>query len=114
VINTAGHNLKNAAGHTYAPQRVGSGRIDVKAALDNQVLAYVVDDPGAVSVNFGTVEAGGPVSLTKTIKVVNKGTKPVEYSVAYQGVDQLPGVVYQLDKKTVKPSPRGAAPSRSP
>jgi subtilisin family serine protease len=109
VINTAGHDLNDAAGHTYAPQRVGSGRIDAKAALDNQVLAYVVDDPGAVSVNFGTVEAAGPVSLTKTIKVVNKGTKPAEYSVAYQGIDQLPGVAYQLDKKTVKLRPRGTA-----
>jgi subtilisin family serine protease len=109
VINTAGHDLKNAAGTTYAPQRVGSGRIDAKAALDNSVLAYVVDDPGAVSVNFGTVEVGGPVSLSKTIKVVNKGTKAAEYSVAYQGIDQLPGVTYELDKSSVKLSPRGIA-----
>ncbi|SDX58429.1 Subtilase family protein [Amycolatopsis xylanica] len=107
VIDTAGHDLKDTAGHTYAPQRVGTGRIDAKAALDNQVLAYVVDNPGAVSVNFGTVEAGGPVSLTKTIKVVNKGVKPVEYGVAYQGVNTLPGVEFQLDKDTVKLSPRG-------
>jgi subtilisin family serine protease len=109
VINTAGHDIKDPSGKTFAPQRVGSGRIDAKAALDNQVLAYVVDDPGAVSVGFGTVEAGGPISLSKTIKVVNKGTKAAEYSVAYQGIDVLPGVEYQLDKTAVKLSPRGIA-----
>ncbi|MEC3973787.1 S8 family peptidase [Amycolatopsis sp. H20-H5] len=107
VINTAGHDIKDAAGHTYAPQRVGSGRIDAKAALDNQVLAYVQDDPGTVTVNFGTVEAGGPVTLTKTVKVVNKGVKAAEYTAAYEGIDQLPGVEYTLDKSSVKLSPRG-------
>ncbi|WP_328607212.1 S8 family serine peptidase [Amycolatopsis sp. NBC_00345] len=109
VIDTAGHDLSDGAGHTYAPQRVGAGRIDTLAALDNQVLAYVQDDPGAVSVNFGTVEAGGPVTLTKTIKVVNKGVTPAEYSVAYEAVNSLPGVEYTVDKSSVKLSPRGVA-----
>ncbi|MFI9454088.1 S8 family serine peptidase [Amycolatopsis sp. NPDC052450] len=109
VINTAGHDIRDAAGRTYGPQRVGSGRIDAKAALDNQVLAYVVDNPGFVSVNFGVVEAGGPVTLTKTVKVVNKGIKPVEYSVGYEAVNSLPGVEYTVDKPTVKLSPRGVA-----
>jgi subtilisin family serine protease len=90
VINTAGHDLHDAAGHTYAPQPAGSGRIDAKAALENQVLAYVVDDPGAVSVNFGTVESGGRVSLTKTIKIVNKGTKAAEYAVPYEASTSCP------------------------
>ena len=109
VIDTAGHDIHDTAGHTYAPQRVGAGRIDAKAALDNQVLAYVVDDPGAVTVNFGTVEAGGPVTMTKTLKVVNKGVSPVEYSVAYQAVNALPGVEYTVDKPSVKLTPRGIA-----
>ncbi|WP_158887478.1 S8 family peptidase [Amycolatopsis anabasis] len=109
VINTAGHDLKDATGKLYAPQRVGSGRVDTKAALDNQVLAFVQDDPGAVSVSFGAVEAGGPVTLTKTVKVVNKGVKPAEFAAAYEGINQLPGVEYQLSANTVKLSPRGVA-----
>jgi subtilisin family serine protease len=109
VIDTAGHDVGDGAGHTYAPQRVGSGRIDAKAALDNQVLAYVQDDPGAVSVSFGTVEAGGPVTLSKTIKLVNKGVTPAEYTVAYQAVNALPGVEYTVDKPSVKLTPRGTA-----
>ncbi|WP_199199102.1 S8 family serine peptidase [Amycolatopsis sp. CA-128772] len=109
VIGTAGHDVSDGAGHTYAPQRVGSGRIDAKAALDNQVLAYVQDDPGAVSVSFGTVEAGGPVTLSKTVKLVNKGVTPAEYTVAYQAVNALPGVEYTVDKQSVKLTPRGTA-----
>lgn len=109
VINTAGHDITDGAGNTFAPQRVGSGRIDTKAALDNQVLAYVQDDPGAVSATFGTVEAGAPVSLTKTIKVVNKGTAPVEFGVGYEGVTEIPGVRYELSDNSVSVSPRGVA-----
>ncbi|WP_033291999.1 S8 family peptidase [Amycolatopsis jejuensis] len=109
VVGTAVHDINDGAGHVYGPQRVGAGRIDAKAALDNQVLAYVQDDPGAVSVTFGTVEAGGPVTLSKTIKVVNKGVKPVEYSVGYEAVNNLPGVEYTVDQSSVKLNPRGVA-----
>ncbi|WP_027927930.1 S8 family peptidase [Amycolatopsis benzoatilytica] len=109
VVGTAVHDITDGAGHTYGPQRVGAGRIDAKAALDNQVLAYVQDDPGAVSVTFGTVEAGGPVTLSKTIKVVNKGVKAAEYSVGYEAVNSLPGVEYTVDKSSVKLNPRGVA-----
>ncbi|MGA6167248.1 S8 family serine peptidase [Amycolatopsis magusensis] len=108
VINTAGTDVAEG-GKVFGPQRVGSGRINAKSALDNQVLAYVQDNPGVVSASFGTVEAAGPVSLTKTIKVVNKGVQPVEYAVAYQGVTQTPGVRYEVNKSSVKLSPRGIA-----
>ncbi|GAA4658173.1 MULTISPECIES: S8 family serine peptidase [Amycolatopsis] len=106
VMNTAGHDIK-ADGKTYAPQRVGAGRIDAKAALDTSVLAYVMDDPGTVSVGFGAVEAGRPLALSKTIKVVNKGRDLVAYRVNYEGVNQLPGVRYQLSANTVVVPPRG-------
>ncbi|MFI5609680.1 S8 family serine peptidase [Amycolatopsis sp. NPDC051903] len=109
VVGSAAHDITDGAGHTYAPQRVGTGRIDAKAALDNQVLAYVLDDPGAVSVTFGDVEVARPVTLSKTIKVVNKGVKPVEYSVGYEAVNSLPGVAYSVNKSSVELNPRGTA-----
>ncbi|WP_027946243.1 S8 family serine peptidase [Amycolatopsis taiwanensis] len=108
VMNTAGHDITQD-GKTYAPQRVGSGRIDADAALNTSVLAYVQDDPGAVSVNFGTVEAGGPVTLTKTIKVANKGDQAARFNVAYQGITDLPGVEYQLSTDSVTLNPGGTA-----
>ncbi|HVV09856.1 S8 family serine peptidase [Amycolatopsis sp.] len=111
VVTTAGHDL-TGDGKTYAPQRVGAGRIDAKAAVDTSVLAYVQDDPGVVSVGFGTVEASHPMSLTKTIKVVNKGSSPVTYRVGYQSSTQLPGVQYQLSTNSVRLAPRGIAQIR--
>ncbi|OKI30517.1 peptidase S8 [Saccharothrix sp. CB00851] len=108
VMNTAGHDVK-AGGKTYAPNRVGAGRVDGKAAVENQVLAYVQDDPGSVSASFGTVEVAGPVSLTKTIKVVNKSTKWVDYTVGYEALTEIPGVRYELSANTVRLSPRGIA-----
>ncbi len=108
VMNSASADVKEN-GKTFAPNRVGSGRIDGKAALDNQVLAMVQDDPGNVSVSFGTVEVGGPVSLSKTIKVVNKSAKWVEYSAGYEAITSIPGVSYQLSSGTVRISPRGVA-----
>ncbi|MFB9597260.1 S8 family serine peptidase [Saccharothrix longispora] len=109
VMNSASADVKTQDGKTYAPNRVGSGRIDGKAAVENQVLAYVQDDPGAVSASFGVVEVSKPVSLTKTIKVVNKSTKWVDYTVGYEALTQIPGVRYELSADTVRLSPRGIA-----
>ena len=111
IMNSAGHDI-TADGKTYAPQRVGAGRLDAKAALDNSVLAYVQDDHGSVSVSFGAVEAGGPVTLAKTINVENKSDKPVQYTVAYQAITSLPGVQYQLSANSVRVPPRGTAQVR--
>ncbi|WP_344882472.1 S8 family peptidase [Allokutzneria multivorans] len=110
VMNTAGIEVRTGPnGTVYAPNRVGTGRIDAKAALDNQVLAMVTDDPGAISASFGAVEVSGPLSLTKNIKVVNKGVKPVEYRTSYQAATTIPGVSYELSAPTVKVGPRGVA-----
>ncbi|MEV0680365.1 S8 family serine peptidase [Actinosynnema sp. NPDC050436] len=108
IMNSASADVK-AGGKTYAPNRVGAGRIDGKAALDNQVLAYVQDDPGAVSASFGVVEVAKPVALSKTIKVVNKSTKWVDYAVNYEALTTIPGVKYELSQSTVRLSPRGIA-----
>jgi subtilisin family serine protease len=99
IMNTAGQDLYTGDFHTgtrYAPNRVGSGRIQADAALDNGVLAYVVDDPGAVSVSFGPVAVTGPVTLTKTVKVSNKTLSAVTYRLSYESLTKVPGVTYQL------------------
>ncbi|MGW6937147.1 S8 family serine peptidase [Lentzea sp. NPDC054927] len=108
IMNTAGADVKEN-GKTFAPNRVGTGRVDGKSAIDNQVLAYVEDDPGYVSANFGVVEVSKPVSKTKTIKIVNKSTKAVEYQVGYTAATSIPGVSYVLSQDKVKLSPRGIA-----
>jgi subtilisin family serine protease len=104
IMNTAGQDLYTGQNHTgtvYAPNRVGAGRIQADSALDNSVVAYVVDDPGAVSVSFGPVAVTAPMTLTKTVKVVNKGLSSATYSVAYDALTTVPGVSYQLSTASI-------------
>ena len=59
AMNTAGHDLFTGLGQTgdkYGVARVGAGRVDVPAALGNQVVAFDRDGAGAVSVSFGALE----------------------------------------------------------
>jgi subtilisin family serine protease len=103
IMNTAGQDLYSDTGHThlYAPNRVGAGRIRVDRALDNSVLAYVQDNPGAVSVSFGPVAVTKAVTLTKTVDVVNKSAAPATYAVRYAPITKVPGVSYQVSKSSL-------------
>jgi subtilisin family serine protease len=104
IMNTADQDLftgTNHSGSRYAPERVGAGRIDAKAALDNQVLAYVAGDQGAVSASFGPVAVSTSTTLTKTIDVVNKSGSSATYSVSYDPVTQVPGATYSVSPASV-------------
>ena len=65
----------------------------------------VEDNPGQVSANFGVVEVSGPTTLTKTIKVLNKGPAAAAYSAAYEPITTIPGVSYQLSTGQVSVDP---------
>jgi subtilisin family serine protease len=104
IMNTAGQDLFTGDSHSgdiYAPNRVGAGRIQADQALDNTALAMVQDDPGAVSVSFGPVAVTAPMSLTKTIKVVNKGLSSITYDIAYDAITEVPGVDYTVSAPTI-------------
>ncbi|MGH3518971.1 MAG: S8 family serine peptidase [Haloechinothrix sp.] len=104
LINTAGHDLMSEESR-YAPQRVGAGRIDAKSALDNEILAFVADDPGVVSASFGVIEVDDPLTVSKTITVVNKAAATAEFSVAYEPVTEIPGVRIGLSEDVVRVAP---------
>ena len=109
LMNTAGQDLFTGTNHTgtkYAPQRVGSGRLDVKAALDNGVLAYNADDPGSVSASFGPVETSEPVTLTRTIKVQNTTTSAASYDISYDARTSAPGAEVSVSPSAVTVDPR--------
>jgi subtilisin family serine protease len=115
IMNTAGQDLWTGDDHSgvaYAPNRVGAGRIDAKSALDNQVLAYGVDSPGAVSVSFGPVAVTGPTTLTRTVKVTNKGIDAATYDLSYAPATSVPGVSYTVASQQADPS-KVTVPGRS-
>ena len=104
IMNTAGQDLftgQNHSGKTFAPGRVGAGRIDAKAALDNQVLAFVTDDPGAVSASFGTIAATGPMTLHKTIELENTSGSDETYNTSYDPLTAVPGANYSVSPSQV-------------
>ena len=104
IVNTADQDVYTGPNHTgsvYPPNRVGSGRIDVAQALDNTVLAYVANDPGAVSVSFGPVEVTSPTLLTKTVDVTNTTLSQLTYSIAYAPIDQMPGANYSVSTSSI-------------
>ncbi|HEY2763256.1 MAG TPA: S8 family serine peptidase [Pseudonocardiaceae bacterium] len=112
VMNTAAADISSQDGQhgpIYPPNRVGAGRVDAAAAVRNQVLAMSQDDPGQISVDFGVVQAGGPLTESKTIKVVNKGSTAVRYTTGYQPITTMPGAGYQLSAGTLDIPPGGVA-----
>jgi subtilisin family serine protease len=112
IMNTAGQDLylgENHTGAKYAPNRVGAGRIKAEAALANRVLAYVTDDPGAVSVSFGAVEVTKPVTMTKTVKVQNTGTTAATYTTSYAPATSVPGTSWTVSPASVTVPAGGSA-----
>ncbi len=105
VVNTATADVKsgddNTTGTTEAPMRVGAGRIDARTAVDTEVLAMVEDNPGSVGVSFGPVEVAGPLSLSKTVKIVNKSGRPRTASISYQETTSVPGVDVEVSTPVV-------------
>jgi len=120
LMNTAGQDLYTGTDHSgdrYGPNRVGSGRIDVKAALDNKVLAYSVDnasdgtDSGTVSASFGPLAvtpSDTPTVLTRTIKVENTSLDPVSYDVSFADRTTIPGATYSVSPSSVTIDPRSS------
>ena len=67
----------------YGPARVGAGRVHVPNALATDVVAYNLNQRGAVSVSFGAVETIVPLTLTRTVRIANKGAVARSFSVSY-------------------------------
>jgi subtilisin family serine protease len=110
IINTAGQDLftgSNHSGKTYAPNRVGAGRIMADAAISNLVLAYVADDAGAVNVSFGPVAITGATTLTRSVTVANKSVHAASYAAAYDAITSVPGVSYQVSPTNLTVSAGG-------
>lgn len=112
AMNTAGHDLyadMGQSGARYNQARVGAGRVDVAAAIDNKVVAYSADDPGAVSVSFGAVEVLGSATFERTVKVVNHSGSTVTYRPSVDMTAVIPGLQYSFpDGDVTVPAGRSA------
>ena len=107
IMNTAGHDVYTEPGQTgdvYGPARVGAGRIDARAAVDNTLLVYSKDTKGGVSASFGVVEAPATrstVRKTITVTVQNTGRRSVSADLSYAAAVSQPGVSYTVSPHRV-------------
>jgi hypothetical protein len=102
IMNTATHDLVTAEGVKYAPNRVGSGRVDAIQALDTSVLAYATEQPALTSVNFGVLELGTEaLAATRQVTVENRSNDPVTYNASYLEASTMPGVAISVSPTVV-------------
>jgi subtilisin family serine protease len=104
AMNTAGSDIYSQFGQTgakYGPGRVGSGRVQVPAALDSTSIAYDAQGNGGVSVSFGAVEVDGKYLASKYIRVENKGNVDQTFAISYEPRTTIPGVMYVLGDETI-------------
>ncbi|HEV7809400.1 MAG TPA: S8 family serine peptidase, partial [Candidatus Limnocylindrales bacterium] len=113
IMATANHDLfsePNQAPPIYGPNREGTGRVDALGATTTRVIAAVSDSPTTVSVGFGVVEVkAAKMSLSKSITLTNKGSKPATYGATYKAITSMPGVRYTLDRSRVTVPAHGTA-----
>ena len=110
IMNTATHDVLAGENVVYAPNRVGSGRVDALDALNSKVLAYDAENPRLTSMNFGVLEVGAePVQLTRNVTVENKGDSPRTYAPEYLPATDMPGVSISVDAAPVEVPANGKA-----
>ncbi|MER5268523.1 S8 family serine peptidase [Actinosynnema sp. NPDC002837] len=113
IMNTATGDVTDGDDHTTgtpeAPMRVGAGRVDALDAVGVDLLAMVADDPGTVGVSFGPVEAAAPLSVGKTVEVVNKSASVRTARVTYQPATTVPGAAFEVWPPVLVVPPGGTA-----
>jgi len=115
VMNTAGHDLYaelGQEGDRYGQSRIGAGRVDVAEAIDNRVVAYSADDPGAVSVSFGAVEVVDQATFERRVKIVNHTNRTVTYRPSVDLFAEIPGLEYSFPDGDVTVPAGGTATFR--
>jgi len=117
IMNTADHDLflkPGRSGPLYDNLRMGSGRIDALAAVSTDAVAYVVDDPGAVSVSFGVMNVASATSVSKSVRIkdLRTGGGARAYSVSLGAINALPGAAYAVSPRSVTLEPGKSAQVR--
>jgi subtilisin family serine protease len=110
LINTADHDVLTAdRAKAYGPLRVGTGRIDALAAVENGVQVSS-DDAVAVTGQFGIVQVPKDgYKATKTFTVANTTDQTRTYAVSYDPRTSTPGVNYTVSTGSITVQPHSSA-----
>ncbi|HMO11249.1 MAG TPA: S8 family serine peptidase, partial [Actinotalea sp.] len=109
VMNTATHDVFTGPGRTgltYAPERVGSGRVDALAAVTDEVIAFAKDDPALVSVSFGVVPVGAKaISVKKQVTVSNTASATRSFATSFASSTGAGGASISVSPATIRLRP---------
>ena len=97
IMNTADHRMQDAWGNPYAVDRVGTGRINTRAAVADRVTLFNAARPELVSDTFGVLEYApnaGVQTLQHRVSVENTDSVAHTYAVSYDGSTSIPGVEF--------------------
>ena len=97
IMNTADHRMQDAWGNPYAVDRVGTGRINTRAAVADRVMLFNAARPELVSDTFGVLEYApnaGVQTLQRRVSVENTDSVAHTYAVSYDGSTSIPGVEF--------------------
>lgn len=86
----------NSGPPQYGPGRVGAGRTELPPAVEQALIVYGTDTPGAVSVSFGRPEVLGSWTDTRTIRIANTSAGTITAGLQLQTVVDMPGVGFSL------------------
>lgn len=85
-----------------APDRSGTGRLSVDQAVRSPLVAYSLDQPGAVAVSFGEVQvlddqAGADLVQDRSVRLANKSSTALTANLGFASrYPANPGVAYAL------------------
>lgn len=118
----SGQDVSSALVSTADPESVagyrltrGGGLVDPSALVTAETFAYgdvVTDEPADFresTLSFGFAEIGEYFEATRTVTVVNTGSTPVTYAVAYEATDESLPAAVTLNTDTVTVPAGGSA-----
>ena len=106
MMNTATQDLlvdpTDPEAGTYAPSRVGTGRVKADLTTATQVLAYASGGSGTVSVGLGPIDVTEDTqTITREVTVQNLGTAAQTYAVSTKDDVEVPGAVWTASPANV-------------
>ena len=102
LMNGASTPIKNEQGAQYAVDRVGTGMVNARAAVDAKVIAYDAKTPERVSTAFGVLEYtpdSGIQTVQREIVLDNTDSQAHTYTLSYEASTTIPGVEYSYPQQ---------------
>lgn len=97
IMNTADHHMQDARGNPYAVDRVGTGRINTRAAVAGPRHAVQWHAPNRFLTLSGQLEYtlnAGVQTMQHRVSVENTDSVAHTYTLNYEGSTSIPGVEF--------------------